>query len=387
MRLGLICDLNSMEALKLEWNQLLRESAFDSVFLTHEWFYNFVKSFQLGDRLFVVLIYEDELVGILPMYKETTKLCGLTFVTLKSITNVHSPKFSFIVKTGFEDLVFRALHDLKARAPWDAVELHYVVEKSWLHQASQGHANDWVQVRTAEKSSSPHLEINCDWREYWEKAFQKSLRNDIKRLERQSEEKFGLAFQIISGTSLHKSDLTDAFGIEDSGWKGKNKSSILNNPQVKAFYSSLAWAMNDQGWFQLFFLVMGDRRVAFEYCLRYGSFIAPPKIGYDDEFSRYAPGNILRRRVLEYAFANGLKRYDLLGAADPYKLKWTNGTDKLLSVYLFNGRAKSAVLKFILFDAGRMMRRLGIRDLIANGKMRLPHLASILRKSDSPGEK
>jgi CelD/BcsL family acetyltransferase involved in cellulose biosynthesis len=387
MKLSLISDLRSMEAIKAQWNELLRESTTDSVFLTYEWFYNFVKSFQLDDRLLVVLIHEGDLVGILPMYKETSKYLGLKFVALKSLTNVHSPKFGFIIRAGFEDRIFLALHDLRSRIHWDMVELHYVVEDVWLDQAAQGNAKRWLKVSAVNKCASPHLVIKSDWQEYWERGFPKALRNDIKRLERQGEAKYGLTFQTISGASLQHKDLKDAFEIENSGWKGKNRSSILNNAQVKAFYSSLAWAMNDVGWFELFFLTMGDRRVAFEYCLKYGKCIAPPKIGYDDEFSRYAPGNILRKRVLEYAFAKGMERYDLLGATDPYKLKWTNGVDKLLSVYLFNRRTKSAILKFILFDVGRAIRRLGLRDVVEKCMARLPRRVANCHEDDDQADR
>ncbi|MFC1825028.1 GNAT family N-acetyltransferase [Thermodesulfobacteriota bacterium] len=363
--------------LKLEeiWKLVLKDSNVDLIFLTFEWFSSFIRSFNLQDRLFIILIYSGtDPVGILPFYRDRDKLFGLHANVLRSITNVHTPKYNFIVKTGYEDFVERALNLSREKFSWDFVQIDYVVEDSFLVKTFCAKQQKSVSVKRVEKLKSPHLAIDCDWPEYWNKRIPKSLRNDVKRLERQAGEKYGVQFEPVSGDLLEPEDLKEAFTIEDSGWKGRDGSSILKNPEFEAFYHELAFCMNRKGWFELFFLSFGGKRVAFEYCLKYNSFICPLKIGYEDNYKRYGLGNMLRRMILEKSFANRYEKYDLLGSIDSYKLKWTNRIDVLYSLYIFNRKVKSRMLNFLLFGASELADKMGIKNYLKKGNSKIKGL-------------
>jgi hypothetical protein len=312
----------------------------------------------------------DRPVGVLPLVRDRILLMGVPWRILRSITNVHSPKYHFILRTGYEDILGEAICYLK-RFSWDMMQLEYVVQGSPLERTFRVEVPRGIRVKQVERLRSPHLRMDCDWQEYWHKRIPKSLRTDVQRLERQAQRKFGIAFETVSGDALCAGDLQETFSIEDSGWKGRKGSSIVRAPEVRDFYHDLAFAMNSSGLFELWFLKLGGKRVAFEYCLNYGSTVCTPKIGYEDGYKRYGLGNILRKHVLEQSFSRRCTKYDLLGDSDPYKLRWMNDLDVLLSLYLFNWRARSRLMEFLMFGGPELAGKLGLKKRLKKLQTRL----------------
>src|SRR5207249_3171661 len=71
-------------ALKDEWNGLLARSTANTIFLTWEWLYSWWEHFQIGRRLAIRLVYDDDqLVGIAPFYYEAARIKGI--IPLKSL--------------------------------------------------------------------------------------------------------------------------------------------------------------------------------------------------------------------------------------------------------------------------------------------------------------
>jgi hypothetical protein len=79
--------------------------------------------------LFIIIIFKkDDPVGILPLYKDEYNFGGIKFKVLRSISNVHTPKFNFIISTGYEDLVEEALRQSLEFYSWDLIQLDFVIE-------------------------------------------------------------------------------------------------------------------------------------------------------------------------------------------------------------------------------------------------------------------
>ena len=83
--------------MRQRWNSLLRESAADSVFLTHEWLFSWWQLFGRQNRLLVILVWteEDELVGIAPFFIENRAVPLLGHIRMLSFIgcNQAAPDF------------------------------------------------------------------------------------------------------------------------------------------------------------------------------------------------------------------------------------------------------------------------------------------------------
>ena len=85
------------------------------------------------------------------------------------------------------------------------------------------------------------------------------------------------------------------------------------------------------------------------------------KGGFDPEFRSYGPGMLLTLRTLEQACAEGLRTYELLGADDAYKLRWTDEVRERFRLEVFP-RSPAGVAGFLAQryarPAARRARRL-----------------------------
>lgn len=361
MRIEIVNDVHRFSGLNRDWNKLLISSDYNSLFLTHEWFSCFINSFQIDNKLAVVLILDqNDIVGILPLYRDHDNFMGFNYNVLRSISNVHTPKYNFIMKRGCEAFVEKALVWVARYLRCDFVQLDYVCNQTYLMNVFSRMRHKYLKVKSLKIMKSPHILINCEWENYYH-GIPKSFRKHLDSRQRRSEKDYAVELERVKGHSLDRQTLNDAFLIEDKGWKGRNRSSVLKNDQVKNFYYNLAFSLNRRGCFELLFLRFSGKRVAFDYNLNYEACCNMVKIGYDEQFKRYSPGNVLRKLAIQNAFQNNYRKYDLLGAADDYKMKLANGVDVLHKMYIFNNSATSKFLKFLLFDASDLADKLRIK--------------------------
>lgn len=69
----------------------------------------------------------------------------------------------------------------------------------------------------------------------------------------------------------------------------------------------------------------GNRAIAIELGFISGPHYAAYLGTFDPAFAAYSPGQEQMLRTIEWAFAQGFERYDLLSPADSYKLHWSRG--------------------------------------------------------------
>ena len=382
VKISIVEEFDAFLALERQWNRLLGESVFNTVFLTHQWFTEFIAAFGLKERLCVVLLHHNsDLIGILPLYHPPVKYSGLKLRLLKSITNDHSQKYCFILKSGWEFVYPQILWQLRERLPWDLIQTDFVSADTFMFRQSAGPAQGNLSIKQVAWMQSPKIELDGDWDSYYRGGFSKSLRKKIDRLTRKAQKQFDLSYEILGGKRLTPQDLHEAFAIEDSGWKGKDGSSILKNPAVQKFYECLAESMNGKGWFELRFLKFSHQRVAFEYSLKYNRHDNSLKAGYDATLSQFSAGHILTKFSIKTAFEKNMRVYDLLGQADSYKLRMANSVEPLYRLYHFNSSAASKALQFIRFGAKDMAEKAGLKEPVKQLWDGLRPLLQINRKN------
>src|SRR6516162_8462412 len=72
MQIQCVGDTREFSALRPEWNDLLRRSAADTIFLTWEWLWSWWECYAGKDDLLHILVIREagELIGILPLYRK-----------------------------------------------------------------------------------------------------------------------------------------------------------------------------------------------------------------------------------------------------------------------------------------------------------------------------
>jgi CelD/BcsL family acetyltransferase involved in cellulose biosynthesis len=116
----------------------------------------------------------------------------------------------------------------------------------------------------------------------------------------------------------------EGFEVEDRSWKGAAGSSVLRSPGMLEFFTRSALAAAAAGCLELAYLRHAGQPIAFAYGWRAKNTHFLPKVGYDESFKQFGPGQLLVMRWLEALFASGEPQtLDFWGELAPWTESWS----------------------------------------------------------------
>jgi CelD/BcsL family acetyltransferase involved in cellulose biosynthesis len=282
-------------------------------FLRPGWFVAWVKAFATM-RVVVFAAHDSDgrVAGVLPLL-ETRR-------GLAAPANWHTPEFGLVARPG----AVRPIAGAVAAARPVRIAFQFVDADDPLVDAcaetvrARGYR---VRVRTLERS--PYVSVTGSWADYEARRGRKLL-GELRRRRRRLEEEGRLTFDVHDGADHLDELLAEGLRVEAAGWKGARGSAILSRPSTTRFYTDVASWASRHGWLRLAFLRLDGRAFAFDYGLEYDGVHYLLKTGYDPAYRSFAPGLLLRRRMIARAFEAGLDRYDFLGVDMEWKREWTD---------------------------------------------------------------
>ena len=209
------------------------------------------------------------------------------------------------------------------------------------------------------------IDIGDDWDEYF-KCLSGNHRSAVRRSEKKILKKGNI--DLVRFWNPQDDVLTKwmkhAFEIENQGWKGANGSSILA-AGLDGYFMQEAINARNCGMLELWFLLLDDQPIAFEYCHLVKGNCHSYKIGYDENFKAFGPGRQLRKMQLEY----------LTGQSDQDDIPNTFALDTM--GLLCNTKAKWVTRAY---QIGRLTASLSMRGRLAvRGKQILKRIKHRIR--------
>ena len=120
-------------------------------------------------------------------------------------------------------------------------------------------------------------------------------RRHMRKADRRIEREGGAELRVLD--RLPPSDvraaLQEGFDVEDRSWKGPAGTSVLRTPGMCEYFIRQAELLAARRQLYLVFLLHRARPIAFEYGWRARQTYFTPKIGYDQAYARYSPGQLL----------------------------------------------------------------------------------------------
>lgn len=331
-------------ALADEW-EALAERIEAPPFLRPGWFSAWWTAFGSGRLELIAARRDGRLCGVLPMASAGGKL--------SSLANWHTPWFSPIAEDAdiAGALLETPLGQARRRVDLPFVEAEDPAVLSLRESARRA---GWRTVlRVIERS--PYVILEGDW-ESFEAQMPGKRRRDLRRRYRRLAESGAVSFQSHRGPERLDELVAEGLAIEASGWKGRRGTAISAEDHTRLFYEQAArWAAGP-GWLRLCFLRVGGRGVAFAFCMADARAHYVLKVGFDPAFASYAPGLLLTRQMIAEAFQQGLERYEFLGAADPYKLIWTDRFHELARLQLFP-QTPIGMIEYLAWTRGRPLAK------------------------------
>jgi CelD/BcsL family acetyltransferase involved in cellulose biosynthesis len=135
--------------------------------------------------------------------------------------------------------------------------------------------------------------------------------------------------------------------IEASGWKGEGgtRTAITFAPDARAFYRSLLAESSPDFQTDIALLFTGEKAVAGEFLIRTGGWEHIYKIGYDVDYTKGSPGQLLLQLVIERAKASEfVDRVSLVTNQDWHK-DWAPIPEPALQVCIFRNKLRPIVVR------------------------------------------
>ena len=328
MNFTLYSDETGFAALRGEWNDLLRRSSFDTIFLTWEWQTTWWRTLGAArGPLYLLAAHDQErLVGILPLYLTSDD----AWRTLRVVGCFEVADYlDLIVEAGYEEAVYHAFLDwlVGTEAPaWDALDLcnqptlslahsrlpELVRERGWSAEVSQEDVCPVIAL-----PSGPSAPDSDGWETYLatlDKKERHEIRRKLRRVEREAPD---AELRFVRG----KEGLTDAVSVFIALHRlSRRDKDAFMDEQMQGFFHALATTCAEHGWLQLSFLKVGGEPIATYFCFEYNNEVLVYNSGYDPQaYSQLSPGWVLLARLIQEAIAQGCARFDFLQGDEDYK--------------------------------------------------------------------
>ncbi len=194
------------------------------------------------------------------------------------------------------------------------------------------------RMLTVEEPCSPWLALPGTWEELMQNV-SGSLRSQIGRRRRMLEREGQLTFRVAGEPATLECDLDTFLKLESSGWKGRDGTAIASQPSIERLYREFAAGAAEQGWLRLYLLELDGVAIAADYGCAFAGTGVFMKTGFDETYSQFSPGLVLRADVLRSSIEENLSAYDFLGQPDTYKTRWTSAQRPRLRVWAYRKEA------------------------------------------------
>lgn len=206
------------------------------------------------------------------------------------------------------------------------------------------------------------VDVNGDWLAYEKGLSRKYIRDhktSAKRLAQEGETNF--IFMSEFETSDLDSLLLCGFRVEDRSWKGKKGTSVLKTPGMYEYYSKEAALMSKQGILRLSFLIHKNKPIAFSYNYYSKKVHFAEKIGYDETFKKFGPGQQLTMFFLQHLHnlpRDKSKLFDFGGPLAPWTEKWSNSTYPVGRILSTTNKFSSRLLFYFNFTIKSKLQKI-----------------------------
>ena len=293
---------------------------------SHIWNLACAESFSDGDPVLITVQRQGRTVAFAPLFRPhgEKRLVflgqGLFEPTLFSYADEESCHALARAMLTLKDPIF--LRDAASSSP--------MVEA--LHKACR---EDNRVCITRPMPSHPWLQLDESWQRP-EEHLNSGRRSDLRRARRNAEKIGPLSFQnIIPSADELDEVLTEVFRVESANWKGEAGSGLAYDPVIQGFYRRFSQLACEQGILRILLMKCGNQTAAVQLGVEYKNRFWLLKMGYDQNFARYSPGELLIVESLRLAAERGLEAYEFTGTPESWTHKWTDKTHPSVSIRIY----------------------------------------------------
>ena len=327
LEVTVITDFSVFETHAEEWNQLWSSMAHREIFGTFEWARAWWKAF--GDDCSLctpVVRRHGEIIGILPLISQGKRLKFLGTGT-KDYNDLICP-------SGTTTTVLSAALQSLFNMPisWNLCFLEYLREDSYIAEN--------IKLLPNEIRSHLHLTYCATCSNIKFDAQGDILTNILKKKHLRRKEN-GLArlgtlqFHHIESRDEIKSHLPRLFDLDIARCKLADRESIFHHDSMRDFYRNLVDELDPKEHLRFSILHTDEQTIAYHLGFELdGKFLAYKPV-FDPDLARLSPGEVLFKKMFEYAGSRQLQSFDFTIGDEGFKSRFANEMYSSNHLYLF----------------------------------------------------
>ena len=305
-----IVAMESFQQFLSEWEDLLKASPVNSIYLTPQWQQVWWDYYGMDREL--AGFYVDEsglLMAVASLSKQGDEV---TFTGGPETFDYND----FLVRPGVESTFFPTLFKELRSDGVKSITLCSLQEDSpTLEYLPDVAATHGFVVSVIEEDVSPGLSLPETWEAYLAQLSKKD-RHELRRKFRRLEALDDWNWYYLESAS----DIEDRFDefLRLMRMSAPEKEEYMTDERER-FFRSMAAKMARLGLVKLFFLELNGVSVAASLCFDYGLSRLLYNSGYDPEMSFYSVGLLMNAICLKDAIEQGAVYFDFLRGSEPYK--------------------------------------------------------------------
>ena len=316
-----IRDGEGLDQLADGWDELVYAMPRPSPYVLHGWLAAWWRHFGDGADLQVHVAHRDgRLVGALPLLARREH--GVRVARFVGGTD------SALADLLLADPADRATADALTRRAAD--QDNDLVHLFGLPAASRlGTALGPGRLAVVPRVAAPVLDLAAGWDAVYRDRVSPKHRKAHRRSRRQLAAMDRLETRTAATATELDRALDEAFALHELRWRDRPDGSGFATPAGRRFQREAIGALADGGLPRIVTLRLGARPIAFAAFFLLADTMVLHRLAFDPEVGRWSPGTLVVHDALAAAAAQGARRVELLGGAEPYKRALTDRFEPL----------------------------------------------------------
>ncbi len=337
-KVALITNLKQWSKWRNQWNDLLANSAnFETrIFLSYEWLTTWWQFFGKGKKLMVITVAADKtLVAAAPLFSTLSPITPSARI-VRFVGNGNSDYGDFLVRKGYQDATKLIWQWFFAnRSIWDIIALHELPANNQSVSALR-QTQIPSEIRTSILAGEVCHQIPIDsCPNSWRNLASNSLREQIKRRERQISRNFSAGFSVAQREDEVQQIMLQLFALHRLRWGQLGQTGVFISPKVRQFHIEFAKRALLQGWLRLHSLSLDDCVAAVYYAFKVGDYAGFYTCGFNPKFAKYSVGKVLLAKVIDEAQREGAKVFDFMRGNETYKAEFGTVTQRNFHLFVW----------------------------------------------------
>jgi CelD/BcsL family acetyltransferase involved in cellulose biosynthesis len=319
---------------KALWEDVLRRSLDNHIFLTWEWLSTWWKHYGDKRRFFLIVVTEGKkILAAAPLMYTRYNLLGLGIKKMECLTDPAADYHTFLLTKERPECV-RLIMDYaeKEVADWDSIELSDVPQNSETARLL-ALLGPKFNFKRRVQNRCPYAKLPTKFEDYFQ-GLGFNLRRNLHKCERRAKKDYKVAFGICSNKEDIKREMETFFVLHQKRWQSKNQAGAFSDQRFRDFHLDVAECFAERGWLALNTITLNATPATAGYAFVYGKKLYSYLSGFDPQFSKYRIGSLRLMYLIRHCIVKGLTEYDFMRGDEPYKEQWNTSVRNNLEFWV-----------------------------------------------------